>query len=342
MGDNYSLRYSYYILFTVFLFTAACNKKDKDPVEEPAGPVIIPDTGLKCGDLPAAPIPFGWTDTLTDGNKCINAFMFDPINPNKIIYVVNGDAAGYNKLFFYDVPSKQAKYVCTLGEYLPQVNSKGWIVFSDVENNVQLIKGNNDSIIALTNNKHARDPKWDYSENKVLYFSEPHDNIPAKMIEVDISGQLIAEFEANAPYAATFKKSNKIIVLEINTTTCKLTQKDLDGIIGNRTLLSGPTYSKPGQINFDNLTLDRTDENFYWSNSYGIFKCNLASLKVDTLFKNCQNFIFNNPMISFKDNELTYSHEVISPINSLKLYHQFRAMELNLVTWQTTEIKIYP
>ncbi len=303
---------------------------------------MVPDTGLKCQDLPPAPIPFGWQDTLPDGNKCINAFMFDPINPNTIIYVVNGDASGYNKLYFYDIPSKQAKYMCTLGEYLPQVNSKGWITFSDVENNVYLIKANSDSLIALTNDKHAHDPKWDYTETRIYYFSEPHDNIPAKMIKVDTDGQFVAEYFVTAPYAATFKKSNTLIVLNINTANCQLIQKDLDLMQSDRVLLSGPTYSKPNQINFDNLTLDKTDENFYWSNSNGIFKCNLSSLKVDTLFKNCQNFIFSNPMMSFKDNELTYSQHVITPLNSLKLSHKFRAMEINLLTRQTTEIKIYP
>jgi len=339
------VRFTAYIFFISAFFIAACHKKTKAPEEEVPVPTedVAIEPGVKCEDLPPAPVPFGWQDSTGDPNKSINAFLFDPLNADKIIYVVNGDAFGYNKLYFYTIPTKQARYICTLGNYLPQVNHKGWITFSDVNNNVFLVKNNGDSIIPLVTNKHAHDPKWDFTGNFIYYFQEAHDNITAQLLKIDTAGNPKNSFAWELPYTASFKKSDKLIYLDTKTTSCTLFIKDINSNTNiDQALITGPLYSKPGQINFDNLTLDNNDENFYWSNSNGIFRCNLGSLKIDTLLKNCSNLIYNRPIISFKANELTCSQQLITAINSATLYRQFKAIEMNLLTQQATEIKIYP
>ena len=329
------------ICISSLLVIASCKKKDKQPEEVTSTPVVIPDTEPKCEDLPPAPLPFGWYDTIVDKNKSINSFLFDPVDPNKVIYVVNGDAFGYNKLYFYNVPSKQATYICTLGAYLPQLNNKGWITFSDVDNNVFLIK-NAANIIQLTTNKHCHNPKWDYTGNYIYYFSEAYLTIGSQLVRIDTAGALKDIFEMNSPHFSAFKKHDKMLFVDMNTTTSNIILRDFSAAENDRILISGPANSKPGHINFEDLTLDNSGENFFWSNSNGIFKCNLSSLKIDTLLKNCPNFIYRNPIIAFKGNELTYTQELLIPLNTLRLFHQFRAMELDLLTKQSSEIKIFP
>jgi hypothetical protein len=337
------LRSQLYIFAILVFFIAACHKKNKSPEEATAVlPVVTNDTGLKCQNLPPTPVPFGWQDSTTDGNKNINSFLFDPINPNGIIYVVNGDAFGLNKLFIYNIISKQANQVGMLSTFLPQVNRKGWIVYSDVNNNIILLKGNRDSSIVLTSNKHNYDPKWDFTGNYIYYYEEAHENINAQLVKIDTAGINKNAFQVDLPYTATFKTSDKIIYIQTNNSTCKLILRDLTPPATETVLISGPTYSKPGQINFDNMTLDNTDQNFYWSNSNGIFRCNLTTLKTDTLLKNCPNIIYNNPIISFTNSELTYSQHIIKPISTYKLLHKYRAMDMNLLTGISTEIKIFP
>lgn len=331
-----------YIICILLITGVSCNKKDKPAVKQTPATPVIPDTGLKCQNLPPTPEPFGWRDSVIDVNKSINAFLFDPVNPDQIIFVVNGDAFGYNKLFFYTIPTQQARYICTLGKFLPQVNHKGWITFSDVENNIYLIKDNGTQIIALTSNKRSLDPKWDHTGNYIYYYAEPILNIKSQLVKMDTNGTVMNSFATELPHSASFKKTDRLIVLETKNDLASLRLKSLTEPSSERILITGPLYSKPGEIYFNNLTLDNNDEHVYWSNSLGIFRCNLNSLKVDTLFKNCENFIYNNPIVSFKDNELTYSHEVIIPIGSETLLHRYKAMEMNTRSGQTREIKIFP
>lgn len=304
--------------------------------------VVVPDTGLKCQALPPEPKPFGWKDTTYDENKNINAFLFNPISPNEIICVVNGDAFGKNKMFNYNILTKQAVYLATLGNYLPQVNKNGWITYSDVTNCVFIIKSDGTGFKQLTFDKRSHDPKWDHTGNYIFYYVEAYFNVKSQLFKIDTSGNLLDAFETELPYSAVFKKSNKVICIKTTGSISTLVMRDLSPPSTETELISGPVYSQPDQIYFDNMCLDNTDENLYWSNSKGIYKCSLASLKVDTLFKNCENMVFDNPIISFKPGELTYSQHVKIPLNSLHLLHRYRAMELNLLNGRSSEIKIFP
>lgn len=332
------------IIIVSLLFASACKKKKTSSDQPtPQNPVVEnPSISFKCEDIPKAPEPFGWQDSVPANDKSVNAFLYDPIDSDKMILVVNAEIPGFRTVYTFHIPTKTTKYICTLGDFLMQVNSKGWITYSDTQNNIYLIKNNADSVITISGNNHSLDPKWDYTGNFIYYFSEAYDNIPAKMFKVNTKGEILEEIWAEFPYTATFKKSNKMIRLKLTNSLSELILYDLDHPGSEKTLISGPIYSKPGQVYFDNLTLDKTDENFYWSNSYGIFKCNVSSLKVDTLFKSCENSIYDNPIISFEDNVLNFGLKTITPISSEVLYYQYKALELNLITKQLTEIKIYP
>lgn len=330
------------IILTCLLILGACAKKDKQ-ADIPPEPVIVTlDTTIRCGDLPPTPKPFGWQDSLNDENKNINAFLFNPVNDNEIIYVVNGDAFGYNKLFVYDIPTKKATQLGILGDYLPQVNKRGWITYSDVNNNIIVVKTNGDSLKTLVPGGHALDPKWDHTGNYIYYYSEQYFTLAARLLKITLEGVVSLEYLLALPGTAPFKKSDKIIYIQPQNTNATLILKDFLAPSTETILISGPLYSKAGQMNFDNLCLDNTDENFYWSNSNGIFRCNLATLKTETLFKNCQNFIFNNPIMAIKRNELTYSHRILKPISAYRLLNLYKAMEMDLYNSRSKEINIYP
>jgi hypothetical protein len=176
----------------------------------------------------------------------------------------------------------------------------------------------------------------------ICYFSEAYGSMAAQMLRVDWKGGIVGSYDLAMPYFASFKKSFKMLVNQNVNNLCTLKIKDLTTTSDEKILLTGPLYSKGTEINFNNLALDRNDENFFWSNSNGIFRCNISSLQIDTLVKNCPNLIYRNPMVSFQNNELTYTHEIITTISSYRLYHDFKSLSMNLNTKQATEIKIYP
>jgi hypothetical protein len=330
------------ILLACLFLVSACRKKDKKedevPTEEPASTSGV----IQCEPMPPPPTGFTWEDSITDGNKDVNTFMYNPVNSNEIIYVVNGDQAAYNKLFTYDVVNKQAVQIGIVGRYLPQINKKGLIVYSDVNNNVIMVRSDGKGEKLLTSGNTSHDPKWDYTGNYVYYFMEAHSNIGAQLVKIDTSGNYKDSGPMELPYTTTFKKSDKIIFIKTAGSIGKLILRDYTPPGKETELISGPLYSKPGQINFDNLTLDNNDENFFWSNSNGIFKCTIATLKIDTILKTCPLSIYNNPLISFKDNLLTYSNHILKPTKPNRLVHSFKAMEMNLLTRQSSEVRIFP
>jgi hypothetical protein len=290
--------------------------------------------------LPPPPQPFGWTDSTGNVDKNINAFLHNPVNPNEIIYVVNGDLFGFNKMYSIHVPTKQIKYLATLGEYLPQMNNYGWLVFSDVDNNIFKIKANGDSLMQLTSQKISHDPKWDFTGKNIYYYQEAYFNVPSQLVKINSSGGLLAALPIDMAYHASFKKSDKVIFQKTLDKSVTLILRDMVKY-NEKNLITGPFEIK-GPVFFDNITVDQTDENFYWSNAGGIFRCNLATLAIDTILKNCPNFIYDNPIISSNQNELTYSWHIIRPVSQFILYHEYKAMEMNLVTKEITEVKVFP
>jgi hypothetical protein len=327
-----------FISLAATVIMASCNKK-KDPpppVKEP-DPVITPS---ECRELPPVPEPFGWQDSTNDEDRNVNAFIVNPANANEIICVVNGNANGYNKLIVYDVPSKTSKYLATLGSHLPSVNQSGWIVFNTSDYNIFKIKASGDSLSQLTFGNVYEDPRWDHTGKYIYYFVRAWGSVPTQVVKANANGAAVYSMPLELPHTAPFKASDQIIYSVTSGTVITLIQRNIVTQL-EKTLISGPYSATAPQFYFDDLTLDKTDENFYWSNDAGIFKCNLATLKTDTLLKNCPNIRYSNPIISFNDHELTFSKHILKPLDAYRMYHEYKAIEMNLQSRTQTEIRIF-
>ncbi len=335
---------STHLIIVLALFVFGCREKYKiTPVEpEAPAPVITHDTGLKCTALPPTPEPFGWKDSTGDNSKNIKAFIYNPINANEIICVVNGDITGYNQLFNYNIVTKQKTYLANLGDFLPSVNHKGWIAYSNVDNNLFIIKCNGDSLKQLTTSKTCQDPKWDYTGNYILYFQQAYLATVSSLVKIAVNGNPnLFSMPVDLPHHASFRKSDQIIFYRTVNSSITLIHRNM-ATQGERTLISATYNPKSGRLPFENLCLDNTDENFYWSNPSGIFKCNLSTLKIDTLLKNCPNYTYSNILMSFKNNELLMGMHIQKPLNADVLLHIYKAMEFDLGSKTLTEIRIFP
>ena len=324
-------------VITIIIFAGCRKKQDPEPLAPVPPPVVI---SSPCKDLPPAPLPFGWKDSTVDENKNINAFFVNPVNADEIICVVNGDAFGYNKMYSFHVPSKTATLLALLGSHLPSVNKFGWIVFSTADYNIFKVKANGDSLTQLTHGNVYEDPRWDYSGKSIYYFVRASGNVPTQLVKSSSNGAGQFSMPLELPHTAPFKTSDQIIYCVTTGTVVTLVQRNMATQV-EKPLITGPYSATAEPFYFDDLSLDKTDENIYWSNDAGIFKCNLATLKTDTVLKNCPNIRYSNPIISFNDNELTLSKHILTPLNSYQLYHEYKAMEMNLVSKTLTEIRIF-
>lgn len=317
---------------------AACKKKDPPPVaDEPA----VIDSSLKCADIPPPPSTFGWQDTTINEDKNINAFFFNPANPNELIYVANGDVFGYNKMFCYNIPTKTIKYLGDNGNYIPQINNRGWVVFARSDYNIYKIKTNGDSLTQLTSDNISHDPKWNNNGTMILYFKSATGNFPSYVSEMDRNGNsnniMPVEF-ANTAFART---NNRIAYLKSEGSTLSVYYKDLAA--NSETLITSAQGSAATfPTIFQNLTFDNKDENIYWSNAGGIFKYNLTSQRTENIATNCQNTIYARPVIARNADEMTMSCHYIKPISSTKLFHQYKAFKLDLNTREMREVRIFP
>ena len=322
----------------------SCKKEKSAPVSEPPIQTIPADTSIyACKNLPAAPLPFGWRDTTSDPNKNINTYLYNPANPDQIIYVVEGDLFGYNKMFCFDVPLKKTTYLASISDFPPQINKYGWILYSTNDNEVFKVKTNGDSIVKLTIGNKSKDPKWDFTDKNYYIFQMPYNTYPSMLAKLDQNNFALLNFPLEMPNTAAFKKSNKIIYLKTNENTISLIQREINAPNAEKILLTIPFSPTSTSNLFDNLTLDQTDENVYWSNTSGILKCNLSSLKVDTVLKNCANIKYDNPIFqSFKPNSILLTAHLIQNINAFQLLHTYKAIEYNVLSKEKTEVKIFP
>lgn len=340
-------RSALYIIICCLALAFSCKKKKAaETIEpEPLPQVEITDDRPACEKLPDAPKPLGWRDSILDQNTNVNAFISNPLNSDEVLCVVNGDIFGFNKLLNKNIVSKNIKQLAILGDYLPQVNKEGWITFNDVNNNVFIIKTNGDSLKQLTFDKLSLDPKWDYTNRFIYYLKDGFGNTPPQINKINLNGDVVQIHYGEFPHSAPFRKSNKLVFLKSSgsISSCSLMLKNMDStIVLENKLITGPMFDSKGRIYFEDLTLDQKDENLYWSNSDGIFKCNLKTLKTDTVFKNCQNSLYNNIMTSLSDNEMTYTIEYIKPISTYILLHDYLAMELNLQNKSSRIVRIFP
>jgi hypothetical protein len=332
------------VLLFLIVWSFSCKKKEDTtpaPTEDPTpvAPVsVIPD----CESLPPEPKPFGWTDSTLDASRNFLAFNYNPLDPNEFVYVLDGDIGGYSPIYFMNVVSGQKKQLGNAGPFLPNISKTGWLTYSSIDNNVYKIKCNGDSVSQLSLNNISLNPHWDYRGRDILFFQEATQNISSQIVKLSASGEVVLQlFQADVPQFATFNKSDQILYCQISGTLATLVHRNLV-TSEERVLLSGPYTPKTGKIHFNHLCLDLEDENFYWANDLGIFRANLASVKVDTLYKNCDNRILDYPQISSHARELTMTLHTKKAIGPFILLHAYKTLRVDLSTLETTELKLNP
>jgi len=335
------MRSVFLIVCLLAIFTRCGDKKKTAPVViSPPPPTVTPAPETPCEALPPYPEPFGWTDSTKNPWENIQSFIFNPINSNEIIMVVAGTVAGYNQLLCYNIITKEKTILGNTGNFPPSVNRMGWIAFNTLDNNIYIIKSNGDSLKQLTHNFACYCPKWDFTGKSLYYFQEASGTIIASLTKISVFGSPeIAILPANLAHHAVFNKTDEVIYLKSNNSEVTLVQRKTNSQ-EERTLISGP-HNENSPVHFSNLCIDQLDQNIYWHNKHGVFKCNLTSLKIDTLLKNCPNYTYSNCIMSYKDNELTLSQHIVKPVGIFTLFHQYKAMQLNLVNNQVTELKIF-
>ncbi len=329
----------YLLLFAYFAL--ACDKKFDPPTPiEPEPITNITDTGFGCRTLPLPPEPFGFTDSTRDENENINCFMYNPANPEDLIIKVNGDIFGYNKIYKVNLPTRKFTFLGNGSDFLPQVNKKNWLVYSDIENQIWRTKTNGDSALLLTFMKNCMEPKWDRTGNYILYYQEAYTTIPPRILKADLNGQLIDYWEVDLNQYATYNRSDKFLIQRAKDAQVTIIEKDL--IANTEKALITATYSPKGNRYFNHLVVDHLDENFYWSNTAGVFRCNLHSLKIDTVFKACPNYALLAPNLSlYFPDELTVVCRLKTPLSSSIIYSDYRAYQVNLLSRTTTWIKVF-
>jgi hypothetical protein len=337
------LKQTFAILFLI-VSISACDKKTPPPVVETPPPVVVDSQPsiYTCEKLPPAPNIFGWRDSTTDANKNINTFMFNPANPNEMLLVVNGDITGFNKMYYYHIPTKTSRYIAAASHFPPSVNKFGWVVFSTLANDIYKIKINGDSLTQLTFGYNTKDVKWDVSQKHIYYFQAAFNSVPTQILKATDKGFTLTNLKADLPNFAMFNKSEQIIFQKINGTQVTLIQRNMV-TQEERNLITGPYDSKAELSHFDNITLDNEDKNFYWSNALGVFKCELSTLITDTLFKNCETVKFENPIFQqVKPNEMLFTCKTTKAINKFQLLHSHKALVYNTLSKSLTEIKVFP
>jgi len=318
---------------------SACRKKAA-PAADPALTVPVNQTdGLDftCGALPPTPPAFGWKDSIPNQDQSINAFFYNPLNPNQIVYVVNGDEFGYNKVFFYNILTRQSIRLCDNSEYLPRMNRNGWIVYSTADLNIFKVKINGDSLTQLTGNNMNSDPQWDYQGNTIYAYQAASISNASRLVQMRADGSVITTIPLDLPNTAMAHHSNRMAYLKVSASIIFLYLRDL--ATSSEVLLL--STDKAGTT-FSNLTFDKNDENLYWSSSTGIFKCNIAKPSIDTVMKNCPNATYDKPYASDFGNKITFGCHVKKPIGTTRLLHQYKALELDMNTKQLHEVKVFP
>jgi hypothetical protein len=327
-------------LFCILVFYN-CKKENTKTSDDP--PIIqkIDSLLLNCEKLPATPQPFGWQDSTINENKNINAFFYNPLNNFEIIYQVNGDIFGYNKVFLYNTNTKQNLFLFNNGNYQAQINNKGWIVFNSNDNNIYKIKANGDSLKQLTFNNISNDPKWDYTNTTIYFFKKATLSSPSQLTQINTKGQELNSVPIEYTNSAFAKKTSKLFYLKNFSNRVTVFLKDM-ATNSETLIISSNKQSNIQQNDFFNLSIDNTDENMYWTNFDGIYKYNLSNSKIDTLYKNCENSLFINPILSIKNNKMTFVHKKIKVINNNILFYTYKSYQLDLMTKEIERIEIYP
>ena len=332
------------LISLLIAFVFSCHKKNKDDNSNSSPPpVVVPNVPLfPCENIPPPPQPFGWADSTTNEEENLLAFMQNPVNSSEIICLAQGNIGGYNQLFTYDVVNKVRTPLANLGNFLPSISQNGWIIYGSFDNDIIKIKTNGDSATTIMNTKTTLNPQFDGSGNSLFYFQQAYFSIISSVIKTTLTGPPNGNlFPADLPYYAPFHNSDEVIYFKPAGTEVTMVRKNLK-TQAEQYLVTGPFDPKGEKFYFEDLCLDRGDKNVFWTNSSGISMMNLSTLKVDTILKNCPNYTYDNPLITFNPDELTCSLHLVKPIGSTVLLHQYKTLQYNLLTKKLSEVRIFP
>lgn len=306
----------------------ACHKKDKEPLPEPepapapTSPSEIPD----CQSLPPDPKPFGWHDSTLDAEKNILAFNYSPFSPDEVIYLTAGNISGFYPIYNLNVIAGTSTKLGNCGYFLPSLNKKNWMVYSSIDNNIVMLKCNGDSVTELSSDFRSINPQWDYKGNGIYYFKAANLQFASQILKMNPkTGAITVQFDAAIPQFAVYKNSEKLLYCQTSGTLATLVERDVVSE-QERSLTTGPFVVKTGKVHFNNLCVDNSDQFAYWSNDLGIFRLNISNLTIDTLFKNCDNRIFDCPQISTQTGELSFTMHTRKQIAPAILFHEYKTM----------------
>jgi hypothetical protein len=323
-------------------FIGACTKPDSTNPKTPDIPADTSSLKFECSELPAEPVPFGWKDSLRSGEENVLQFMYNPANANEIIYMAAGDQAGSNKLYTYRLPQRERVFLGFCGPYAPSVNSKGWVVFSSVEQDVFKIKCNGDSLTQLTSNHVSHAPSWDYLGSSIYFYQSSFLNVGSQIIKIRPDGQFLSTNPIGIPYFACFKRSNKILYQRILNNQTTLVLRDMNTQT-EQNLISGTYNPVSGLSDFCNPVMDNYDQYVYWENARGIMRCDLSNLQIDTVLKNCPTLKFSRPVF-----QIERPDECYLAVHTLKaqlpfvLLHRYFTIEYKIKTGELRSINLFP
>lgn len=323
-------------LFFIALVVAGCHKTNRNVPTSPLQGGGEKDSvySFNCKNIGMGPA-IGWQDVNLYSDSALRCWFYNPVNKNEIIFAPIGDMnTGYHKVCSYNFITKTRKTLDAGCMYFPQISSKGWIVYEDLNFNIYKIKANGDSLTKLC---EGEDPKWDYTGNFIYYC---HNSNPSRTYKMDINGNKIDSLNKCVFFAAFGKQSNICAYMDISNGVGYVNLKNLINNSETR-LLTGNQPNNKALSGFQGLQFDNYDQNLFWYNDYGIYRCNLAG-KIDTVISSCNelfyNYRFYNGFIVPGIDKMTFVYELRSPLNSVQLYHQYKAFEYDLFTKKLRQV----
>lgn len=331
-----------YIVLLLFVFLVSCKKEKPGPTPEPEPAPPVGQSPLPaCQAIGPGPQPFGWKDSSITEDENVNFFKAQAYKLGDFIYCVNGEVFPQNRMYLYTYSSQQRTYLGERDEYLPDLHSNGWMVFSKPDKNIYKIKLSGDSLTQLTAGGYYYNPQWDNSGQNIYCFQQTTSLTVSCLLKMNAQGQFNASYPTPYPNTVISKNPDKVYLLNVLNNKLAVISRDIN--TNSETLITSSGIPLNGDQNdFFHLALDNNENYLYWSNALGLFRCNIASKQVDTLFKNCESITYLNPSISLNSEELTFCCKILKPLSSLVLYRQYRSFEYNLISKQWRELDFFP
>jgi hypothetical protein len=330
------------IAFVALALVFSCKKEKTTTLPEPAPTSPANSSPLPdCASIPQGPQPFGWKDSSANEDENVNFFRAQPYKAGEYIYCVNGNIFPQNRMYLYNYSSQQRILLGERDAFLPSLNINGWMVYSKPDKNIYKVKLNGDSLTQLTSGGLYANPQWDPIGKYIYCYQQTTSLSPSYLLKLNASGQTMAAYPTLYPNSVPSKLQDNAYLLTVNNNRLTVILRNL--LTNAETLITASGLTLNGtQNDFFNLCADPKEEFLYWNNTKGILRCNIANKQVDTLFKNCGNITYLNPIISENSEELTFCCKILKPLNSIVLYRAYRSFEYNVINKQWRELDFFP